>query len=175
MSFTLNLGLQSKLTSARLVLKCYQKLLQSWMLSRADRLTKVVFKSRIHLGELQKLSKILQTKGSNFHRWILNYFFFCYSLHVINFFFQFFIVSCNYEQNKLAKIDSGVHQTFSWLWSWSKWLPYDVTMFPSQWASFPRKQISSCRQCWLLTQFFKQKIFWTQLIRFVDLIKTIPE
>ena len=31
-------------------------------------------------------------------------------------------------------------------------------MYPSQSASFPRKQISSCRQCWLLTQFFKQKI-----------------
>ena len=67
-------------------------------------------------------------------------------------------MSCIYEQNKVAKIDSGAHQTFSWLWCWSKWLPYDVTMFPSQWISFPRKQISSCRQCWLLTQFFKQKI-----------------
>ena len=64
---------------------------------------------------------------------------------------------CIYEQNKVARIDSGVHQTFSWLWSWSKWLPYDVTMFSSQSVSFPRKQISSCRQCWLLTQFFKQK------------------
>jgi len=45
------------------------------MESRPERITKVVFKSRIHVGEFQKLSKILQTKGSNFHRLILNFFF----------------------------------------------------------------------------------------------------
>ena len=124
----------------------------------ADRLTTVIVtvsNQSWRIAKAKQNTPNLRLKFSPFNSYCC--FFFLPFITCYQFLFQFFIVSCIYEQNKVAKTDSGAHQTFSWLWSWSKWLPYDVTMFPSQSVSFPRKQISSCRQCWLLTQFFKQK------------------